>query len=560
MLVLNMLDLARSEGLEIQPHALATALGLPVIPFIATRADSAVPLLREALRLAREHTRCSPCRPHASAPHHAAVAHVHGWLASYVPEPYDPTWVAIKLLEGDAELVALARGWLPDRERQEIDTLLRHHEDAGAEIARTRYEWIGQMVRASVKRPEADRMSLTDRLDRWATHPLWGMLLLLAVSAVAFAVTFAVGVPAQEWLDGVVVEPLRSWVARVLSTAPPWTTGLIADGVLGGAGIVATFVPVLMVFFTALGVLEATGLLARAAYVMHRFMRLVGLHGKSFMPLFLGFGCNVPAVMGARIVEEPSGRLLTILLAPLVPCSARLAVLAFLTPIFFGGAALPVAVGLVALNLTVLAVVGAALGRTVFRGRRTPFVMELPLYHAPSAPAIARFVWDKTLTFLRNAGTIIVVLSVLVWAVAYFPRANLEESYLAQFGRALAPMGTALGLDWRMLVALLAGFIAKENAVATLGILYTSGASGAPLAETLAVQVSPATALSFLTATMLFIPCAATVAAMHQETRSWRWTSFGVALVLAIALVAAAVVHQLGQAMWATPTGPLLAS
>ncbi len=545
MLLLNMLDLARSEGVEIQPQGLAAALGLPVVPFVATRVGSAIPLLREALRLAREPTRFHPSRPRMGGPHDAVVAQVRGWLAGCVPEPYEPSWVATKLLEGDGEVVELARGWLPEREAGEIQMLLRRHEDVVLDIVRSRYAWIEQVAGVAVRHTGTDRVSLTDRLDRWAIHPLWGVLVLFAFLALVFAITFQVGVPAQEWLDGSAVEPLRAWVAGALSMAPPWVVGLVADGVLGGAGIVVTFVPVLAVFFAALGVLEATGLLARAAYVMHRFMRVIGLHGKSFLPLSLGVGCNVPAVMGARIVEESGGRLLTILLVPFVPCSARLAVVAFLTPIFFGPAALPVAVGLVALNVAVLAATGAVLSRTAFRGQHAPFVMELPLYHMPRARVIARFVWEKTVTFLRNAGTIIVLLSVLVWAAAYFPRGGLEGSYLAQFGRALAPVGAAMGLDWRMLVALLTGFIAKENAVATLGILYTPGAAGAPLAETLAAQVSPAAALSFLTATMLFIPCAATVAAMHQETRSWRWTLLGVALVLGIAIGVATVVYQL---------------
>ncbi|MGD8276872.1 MAG: ferrous iron transport protein B [Gemmatimonadota bacterium] len=547
ILVLNMLDLARSEGVEIQPQVLAAALRLPVVPLVATHAASALPLLREVLRLAREPARFSPRRPDLGALHHAAVANIRRRLAGYVPAPYDPSWVAMKLLEGDGELVELARGWLPESEGQDLDTLLRSNDDAGPDTARSRYDWIGHVVATAVRRAGTTRISLTDRLDRWAIHPLWGVLLLLAGSALVFAVTFELGVPAQEWLDGAAVEPLRSRVAVALSSAPPWVAGLVADGVLGGAGIVVTFVPVLVVFFTALGIMESTGLLARAAYVMHRFMRMVGLHGKSFLPLSMGFGCNVPAVMGARIIEEPVGRLLTILLAPLVPCSARFAVLAFLTPIFFGPAALPVAVGLVALNLTVLAMTGVTLSRMVFRGRRTPFIMELPLYHVPGARATARFVAEKTLTFLRNAGTIIVLLSVLVWAAAYFPHGDLDQSWLARFGHALAPLGRVLGLDWRMLVALLAGFVAKENAVATLGILYTAGPSDAALTETLAAQVPPAAALSFLTATMLFIPCAATVAAMRQETHSWRWTLFGVTLVLGIAIGAAAAVYQLAQ-------------
>jgi ferrous iron transport protein B len=549
VLGLNMMDVAEAQGFQIAPDVLAAALGLPVIPLVASRAEGVSPLLREALRLAREPARFSPSRPEIAALHREEIAQLRELLAGHVRAPYEPGWFATKLLEGDPEVLELARSWLPDGERHTLQALLDAHKDAGLDIAGDRYEWIARMMRAAVTHAHIDRVSLTDRLDRWALHPIWGMLLLLAVSALVFAITFGVGAPAQEWLDRGGVEPLRAWVATALSGTPRWVAGLLANGVLGGAGIVATFVPILMVFFTALAVLEASGLFARAAYVMHRFMRVIGLHGKSFLPLFLGFGCNVPAVMGARVVEEPNGRLLTILLAPLVPCSARLAVLAFLAPAFFGRAALPVAVGLVTANLAVLAATGVALNRTAFRGRPMPFIMELPLYHVPNARVIARFVWDNTFAFLRKAGTVIVLVSVFVWAAAYFPGTGVEQSYLARFGRALAPLGSVLGLDWRMLVALLAGFLARENAIATLGILYTGGASGAGLAETLAAQVPPATALSFLTAIMLFIPCAATVAAMRQETHSWRWTLFGVTLVLLIAFGAAAVVYHVCGAM-----------
>jgi len=559
VLVLNMLDLARSEGTEVRPAALSAALGLPVIPLVATRAGSAMPVLKEALRLAREPARFSPGRPDAGVPHQAVVGQIRGRLAGYVPEPYEPGWVARKLLEGDGELLESIHGWLPEDVGCEIEEILRNHEGAALDIARSRYEWITWRVGSAMSRSGSGQVSRTDRLDRWATHPRWGILLLFAMSALVFGTTFGVGVPAQKCLDRTAVEPLRAWTVEALSAGPPWLAGLVADGVLGGAGIVVTFVPVLAVFFVAFGVLEATGLVARAAYVMHRFMRVVGLPGHSFLPLFLGFGCNVPAVMGARIIEEPRGRLLTILLAPFVPCSARLAVLAFLTPIFFGRAALPVAVGLVALNMAVLAVTGIALRRTVFHGHRAPFVMELPLYQVPSPGAVVRFTVDKTLTFLRNAGTIIVLLSVLVWAAAYFPGGGLEHSYLARIGRALAPLGSAMGLDWRMLVALLAGIVAKENAVATLGILYTSGASGATLADMLAAQVTPPMALSFLTATMLFIPCAATVAAMRQETNSWLWTLLGGVLLLCVAMAAAAVVYQLAHLTEGLVQGGLVA-
>jgi ferrous iron transport protein B len=307
---------------------------------------------------------------------------------------------------------------------------------------------------------------------------------------------------------------------------------------------VVTFVPILVVFFTALAFLEDTGYLARAAYVMDRFMHLLGLHGKSFLPLFLGFGCNVPAVMGARVIGSQSGQLLTILLAPLVPCSARLLILALLTPVFFGNQAVVVSWGLVLLNILVLAAVGIALNHTVFRGQRAAFIMELPLYHWPSLRSIGHFVWNNTWAFLRKAGTIMLLVSVVVWALSSFPGPDVEQSYLARFGQSLTPIGQLMGMDWRMIVALLSSFIAKENAIATLGILYGSGDDGGGLAVTMAAAVSPATALSFLAVTMLFIPCVATVAVMHQETRSWRWTVFDVLLLLLIALSAGVIVYQ----------------
>jgi ferrous iron transport protein B len=320
-------------------------------------------------------------------------------------------------------------------------------------------------------------------------------------------------------------------------------SALLVHGVLGGAGIVVTFVPILIVFFTTLALLEDTGYLARVAYVMDRFMHYLGLHGRSFLPLFLGFGCNVPAVMGARVIESQGGRLLTILLVPLVPCSARLLILTLLAPAFFGAQAMLVSWALVALNLLILAMVGVVLSRTLFRGQHTAFIMELPLYHRPSAKAIGHFVWNNTWAFLRRAGTIILLVAVVVWALSYFPGPGVEQSYLARLGHWLSPLGAWMGMDWRMLMALLSSFVAKENAIASLAILYGEGEGG--LAQTLAASIPTASALAFLVVTMLFIPCLATLAAIRQETRSWRWTLFDVVLLLAIALAAGGAVYHL---------------
>jgi len=542
VLGLNMMDVARSEGVDIEPHVLAAALGLPVVPLVASRNQGVTALIAAAETLARTPDAFRPARPEIAAPHREVLAQIRTLLGTHVPLPYDSDWVALKLLEGDGEITGLARTWLPEAAWQSIAALLAQHEDAVLDIAGGRYEWIGRMVRAAVTRPRLGQVSLTDKLDRVAVHPLWGLLLLLGVFAAVFWLTFALAVPLQEWLDVGVVQPMRAAVKHSLAGAPVWLAAVVTDGVLGGAGLVLTFLPVLAVFFGALALLEDTGYLARSAYVMDRFMHALGLHGKSFLPLFLGFGCNVPAVMGARVIESRGGRLLTILLAPLVPCSARLAVLAFLAPAFFGAAALPVALALVALNLLVLALAGITLNHTLFRRQHMAFIMELPLYHMPNARTIGAFIWSNTWTFARKAGSFILFASVVIWALSYFPKGALEQSYLARFGQTLAPLGGLMGMDWRMLVALITSFVAKENAIATLGILYGQGGGG--LARTLAEQVSPASALAFLTVNMLFIPCLATVAVMRQETGSWRWTLFDIALLLAIALGGGILVYH----------------
>jgi ferrous iron transport protein B len=542
VLALNMMDVAEAQGIRVEPKVLEAAIGLPVVPIVATRNQGVADLLAAVARLARTPAAFHPARPQIAEPHRQVLQQVNDLLADRVPAPYERAWVALKLLEGDAEITRKAQGWVGEAVWPRIEALLREHEDAVLDIAGGRYEWIGRMTRAAVTRPRLGPISLTDRLDRVAVHPLWGLVLLVGVFATVFWLTFTLAMPLQAWLDTGVVDPVRTAARESLSGAPVWLAALVADGVLGGVGLVLTFVPILAVFFAALALLEDTGYLARSAYVMDRFMHALGLHGKSFLPLFLGFGCNVPAVMGARVIESRGGRLLTILLAPLVPCSARLVVLAFLAPAFFGAAALPVALALVALNLLMLALVGVMLSHTLFRGQQMAFIMELPLYHMPNARTVGTFVWTNTSAFVRKAGSLILLASVLVWVLSYFPAGVLERSYLARLGRALEPLGSLMGMDWRLLVALISSFVAKENAIATLGILYGQGGQG--LVSSLVDQVPPASALAFLTVTMLFIPCLATVAVMRKETGSWCWTVFDVALLLAIALGAGIAVYQ----------------
>lgn len=544
VLGLNMVDVAKQQGMHIEPHVLEAALGLPAVSMVATKNQGVKELVKAIDRLSHDTAAYAPNRPEIRADHQAVLDKIQRLIVGAVPEPYPEHWVAIKLLEGDEEITSMMRQRLDETRWQEVHNILMQHEDAVLAVVGGRYEWIGRMVRAAVVRPRMGQVTLTDRVDRYATHPFWGLLVLAGMLGLVFWLTYAVGAPLQELLDTYLVQAGAEWVRSILMGAPAWLVGLLADGVIGGAGMVITFLPILVIFFVALGLLEDVGYMARAAYVMDRFMHLMGLHGKSFLPLFLGFGCNVPAVMGARVVEGQRARLLTILVAPLVPCTARMAVLAVLAPIFFGPHAALVSWGLVGLSLLMLAIAGIALHELVLGGEHVAFIMELPLYHLPNARTIGLSVWQRAVSFLKKAGSIILVVSVVVWALSALPGGDIETSYLAALGRLLAPLGSLMGLGWRMMVALLTSFVAKENTIATLGVLYSTGEEGARLADILRGVLTPAAALAFLAVQMLFIPCVATVATIRQESGSWKWTAFSIALLLVLSFAVGIAIYQ----------------
>jgi len=527
IVALNMIDVAEQQGMQIEPDVLEVALGVPVVPMVATKNQGIRELVEAIDRIVQDGTVYEPKRPEIRDDHRAILGEIRGLIASRVPEPYPADWVSLKLLEGDDEVTRMMEDCLPEDIWEKVYAILREHEDAIVAVASGRYDWIGRMTRAALVRPGVGQITLTERLDRWATHPFWGLIILAGILGLVFWLTYTVGAPLQDFLETYVVETSAQLVSGALTGAPDWVVGLLVDGLIGGVGTVLTFIPILLIFFAVMGLLEDMGYMARAGYVMDRFMHLMGLHGKSFLPLFLGFGCSVPAVMGARVIESRRGRLLTIMLAPLVPCTARMMVLAFITPLFFGAAAPLVAWGLVGLSLVVLAISGVVINKVAFGGERAAFIMELPLYHVPNWRTIGLLVWQRSLAFFKRAGTVILVVSVVLWGLSALPTGEIESSFLARIGQFLAPLGALMGLSWRMMVALLTSFIAKENSIASLGILFGAGEE-AGLAEILPGVLTPAAALSFLVVQMLFIPCVATVATVLQETNSWKWTLFNV--------------------------------
>jgi len=548
VVALNMIDVAEQEGVQVDAAVLQAALGVPVVPMVATKANGVKDLLNEVELVFQGKRILMPRLPEVHDEHRLVIDQVSDLIRPSVPAIYPVEWAATKLLEGDVEMTAQMKSLLLPARWTDVHAILMQHEDAMLSIASGRYAWVERVIRAAVRRPRLGQVSLTDRLDRWATHPVIGLLILAGILGLVFWLTFTMGSPLQEWLDTAVVAPVAGLASGWLSAAPAWLHGLVVDGIIGGVGSVLTFLPVMVIFFASFGLLEDVGYMARAAYVMDNFMHLMGLHGKSFLPLFLGFGCNVPAITGTRVIDAPAARLLTILVAPLVPCAARLGVLAFLAPAFFGRAAALVSWGLILLSLVVLVLSGIVLNRLLFKGERTAFVMEMPLYHLPNPRTIGLLVWQRAVSFIKKAGTVILVMSAAIWALSYFPGGNLETSFLAKLGSLLAPVGGWMGMDWRLTVALLTSFLAKENSVATLGVMFGSGESSG-LAQTLAATYSPAAGLAFLVVSLLFIPCAATVAVIRQETGSWRWTLFNIAFMLVLSVGAGVAVYQLAVAV-----------
>ncbi|MEN6528607.1 MAG: ferrous iron transport protein B [Anaerolineaceae bacterium] len=547
IVVLNMMDVASQEGIQIDAVSLERQLGIPVLPMVASRREGVkelLPMIEEVL----EGKLCSSPNPPPVRGDHQEVLHqLVTLISAFVPPVYPVDWVGLKLLEGDQEITRMMQTMLPDATWRQVEEILKKHEDAYLAVVSGRYEWIAGMIRTVVSRSKIGQMGITERLDRWAAHPVWGLFILAGIMGIVFWLTFTLGTPLQDLMENWLILPLANGAAGALASFPIWVRGMIVDGLIGGVGSVLTFLPIIAIFFATFALLEDVGYMARAAYVMDNLMHHMGLHGKSFLPLFLGFGCNVPAIMGTRVIESWSARLLTILIAPLVPCTARMAVVAFIAPTFFGKNALWYSWGLVMVSLLTLVVSGVVLNRILFKGQRSAFIMEMPLYHIPNFRTIGVLVGQRSFSFVKKAGTTILAVSLLIWVFSYLPAGNLETSFLARFGQWLSPVGKIMGFDWKLTLALITSFPAKENAIATLGVIFGNSV-GAGLANTLAATYTPATALSFLVVTMLFIPCAATVGVIKQETNSWKWTLVSIGLLLLISLFAGVVVYHL--AVW----------
>ena len=545
IVAVNMLDVAEAQGIRVDAEALEKALGLPVVPMIATKNRGIRELVQRIISVSHGEAQTLPKLPLVREDHRKLFEKLTALIRDSVHPPYTTPWIAAKLMEGDPEISAMMEGLAPAPVWGQVRSLLIAHEDSLHAVVCGRYDWVEEITRACVSRFRMGQVVMTDRIDHVLTRPVFGIPVLLAVLGGVFFLTYKVGFPLQKLLEGL-IKGFTADITPFLTTAPDWLRGLLIGGVIGGAGSVLTFLPILLIFFATLALLEDVGYMARAAFVMDRFMHLVGLHGKSFIPMCIGFGCNVPAIMSVRIIELKKARLLTMLLTPFVPCTARLAVLTFVAAAVFAADATLVVWSLVTLNILVLGAVGMVIHNFFMKEEPTPFIMELPLYHRPDPNTIGHVVWWRTVAFVRKAGTIILTMSILVWLLAYFPDGRTETSILAWIGHLLEPLGLPLGLDWKMVTALITSVVAKENAIATLGVLYGVGGQG--LLKVLPTVMGHAPALSFLTVLMLFVPCAATIAVMKREMADRRWFVTSLVLTLVVSYLVGMAAYRI--ALW----------
>ena len=560
VLALNFMDEVHAHGDKIDIERLSRELGVPVVPITARTGEGLDELLEVAHRQMHLGYTFEPDDLYDEFTHD--IHHRMGELihdAAYAAN-LPAHWASIKLLEGD-EIVSKALN-LPQDTQKKLDQIIAEYEtssdlgDRETLIADSRYQYIERVVKASVVRGQASgQPTLSQRIDRIVTGKYTALPLFLCAMLVMFVITFG---PFGSWLqDGVsALIDLFSGFLRDTMTAgnvSPVLISLVCDGIIAGVGGVLSFLPQIALLFFFLSFLEDSGYMSRAAFIMDRLLRRFGLSGKAFIPMLMGFGCSVPAIMGARTMENEKDRRMTILLIPFMSCSAKLPVYGMIAGAFFGPWAGLVVFGLYVIGMLVGILSGIFFKHTLFAGEPAPFVLELPPYRLPSMENIATHVWQKVKGFLIKAGTLILLMSMILWLLQSFDFSlhmvdDASASMLGIIGGWIAPIFAPMGFGfWQAAVALLTGLIAKEMVVSSLSMFYGFAltATSAQVAAAM-TGFTPLAAFSMLVFILLYVPCVAAVSTLAREMQSTKWTLFSIAWQLGVAYVASLLVHTIG--------------
>jgi len=569
VVALNMMDAADAKGDKIDLGILEAHLKVPVVPITASKGRGVKELLERAQNAAQPASSAGVA-PLLNEMHDQSVVNcIQEIEKNILPKlkirTENSRWTALKLLEGDEKVQETLK--VPDALLAEIklyqDKLEKEYDmDIETIIADSRYQFTTAVTRKAVKKKErSSNLTISDKIDKVVTNRILAIPLFLAMMFGIFSITFGtIGSFTIDFVDQLVNGTIAPFFATLLegAGAAVWLQDLVAGGLIGGVGSMLVFVPQIMILFFFLSILEDTGYMARAAFVMDRLLRKLGLSGKSFIPMLIGFGCSVPAIMSTRTLENEKDRRLTIMLVPFMSCGARLPVYALYTAAFFAANQTMVVFSLYVMGIVVAVLSGFLLKKTILKGEVAPFVMELPPYRIPTFKGLMIHMWDKGKGFVKKAGTIIFSVAVVIWFLQYFNFAfqvvvDPGDSMLGALGKAIAPAFAPLGFgDWKSAVALITGFVAKEAVVSTMGILHgvadaTEGSTD--LITALQAAFTPLTAYAFMAFTLLYMPCMAAFATIKREMNSWKWTLITVGYSTGVAWLVAFLIFRVGKLM-----------
>jgi ferrous iron transport protein B len=599
VIALNMYDELQKKGNRLDYESLAGMLGAPIVPTVSKTGFGIRELFDRVIKVYEEE---DPVVRHIHINYgetmEKGIAQIKKSLKenAAISSSVSKRYLAIKLLEKDgmeeAETEKLPEANLILKERDkavaEIESLLK--EDTETAFTDARYGFISGALLETFEENKIQKVSKTQVIDLFVTNKLLGFPIFFLFMWAMFETTFRLGGYPMEWIEGMV-----GWIGNAVRGAMSEGAlkDLLVDGIIGGVGGVIVFLPNILILYLFISFMEDSGYMARAAFIMDKIMHRMGLHGKSFIPLVMGFGCNVPAIMSTRTIESRNSRMITMLVNPLMSCSARLPVYVLLTGAFFPEQASIVLLGLYATGILLAVVMARLFKRFLFRKEDVPFVMELPPYRMPALKSILIHMWEKARQYLRKMGGVILFASIIIWFLGYYPRYSAEmqtcdeqiaavgessmssreksetitelerlramkhqeQSYIGHIGRAVQPLLAPLGFDWKMSVSLLTGMAAKEVAVSTLSVLYTGESEESrALPERLITDrdaegnpvFTPLIALSLMLFVLIYFPCVATITAISKESGSWKWGLFTVLYSCVLAWVVSFVVYQVG--------------
>jgi len=607
LFALNMADLAKSRGIRIDAKKLSELLNVPVVFTISNKNEGIDNLLKEAIKLATSSSKTYQERKvRYNRDIEDSILQLQNLIEQKISEklPYNTRWTAIKLLEDD-KIIKKRLLENADHEAEVIlqealtqRSYLRDRFDDEPEIIMTdeRYGFIAGIIKEVHSTSIKERIDISRNIDLVLTNRFVGFPIFFIFIWAMFQITFSVGAYPMEWIDAGV-----GFISSTLDVLLPenFFKDLLLNGIIAGVGSVIIFMPNIMILFFCIAIFEDTGYLARAAFLMDKIMHLIGLHGKSFIPMLMGFGCNVPAIMSARTLESEKDRILTILITPFMSCSAKLPIYIVLAGTFFGARAGTVIFCIYLLGIALSILTGRLFRSTLLRGADAPFVMELPPYRVPMLKSLLIHMWDRSKMFLKKMGGIILIGSVVVWVLSTFPRITeysfdyngeiekirasyetgikegniddktlekkkqtaileivmaqraeqVEKSFMGRIGKTISPLFSPLGIDWRGGVALLTGFVAKEIVVSTMAVLHAAEKESDALKNNLLRSaMTPLSALSMMAFVLLYLPCLATVAAIRRETGSLKWMFFSIVYNTSVAWFVAFLVYQGGKA------------